>query len=66
MDELSRCAHCGEVIGVYEPLVVIEDSRVRRTSYAAEPHLADRHGPRYHHACYTAGQAGDGGREDTV
>ncbi len=35
-----RCAQCGEVLGTYEPLLLIEDGVARRTSFAAEPELA--------------------------
>jgi hypothetical protein len=33
------CTRCGEVIGVYEPMVVLEGEVARRTSLAAEPDL---------------------------
>jgi hypothetical protein len=42
--ERPVCARCGELLGVYEPLIVIDGSGVRRTSLAAEPELAIRHG----------------------
>jgi hypothetical protein len=47
-----RCRHCGEVIGVYEPLIVLIDGAARQSSLAAEPesHLAP--GEHYHAACY--------------
>ena len=35
-----QCCVCGDVIGVYEPLVVTGDGCVRRTSLAREPQLA--------------------------
>jgi hypothetical protein len=34
-----RCAICDDLIGVYEPALVIEDGLVRRTSLAREPLL---------------------------
>ncbi len=54
-DEIFSCAHCGDVIGMYEPLIVVEEHGARQTSRAAEPTLAfepDRH---YHRGCYPAG-----------
>jgi hypothetical protein len=44
------CQRCGEVIGVYEPLVVTESHRVRVTSRAAEPTLPAS-GVYSHHSC---------------
>jgi hypothetical protein len=55
-----RCLHCGEVIGVYEPMVVLVDGQARSTSRAAaeqdEEALA---GERYHHACYAQAHGQD-------
>ena len=34
-----RCALCNDAIGVYEPALVIENGRTRRTSLAREPLL---------------------------
>ena len=31
-----RCAHCADVIGVYEPLILAGDGEIRETSLAAE------------------------------
>lgn len=49
-----RCAHCGDVIGVYEPLVaIVDDGLVRETSRAAEPHLVlTARDAMYHSVCY--------------
>jgi hypothetical protein len=47
-----RCCRCGEVIGVYEPLVAVVDGRARETSRALEPDTAGRVGDCYHRACY--------------
>jgi len=53
-----RCDHCGVVIGVYEPLVmvqhgrVLQHGRVRETSRAKEPALPLRDTTYYHRACY--------------
>jgi len=52
--EPLRCAHCGDVIGVYEPLVALDDGRARETSLAAEAAHANGHGDCYHRACYDA------------
>jgi hypothetical protein len=52
MSKTLRCHRCGEVIGVYEPLVMLLDGRARETSRALEPATADRDGDCYHRACY--------------
>jgi hypothetical protein len=46
------CDHCSEVIGVYEPVVVVTDGEVRETSRAAEPSLGCQPAKRYHRSCY--------------
>jgi len=46
------CARCGEVIGVYEPLVEIMGELARHTSRAAEPEVCPSGTPCYHRACY--------------
>lgn len=51
MDEKLRCAHCGDVIGAYEPLVVLHDGRACDTS-KAEMDDGGRLGECYHRACY--------------
>jgi hypothetical protein len=48
---LPRCQRCGEIIGVYEPLVVGGASSWRTTSLAAEPELEDADVSRLHLAC---------------
>ncbi len=35
------CAHCGDRIGVYEPVVVVNGDSSRTTSLAREPQLSD-------------------------
>jgi hypothetical protein len=51
-----RCAGCGEVIGVYEPLVHVVDGIAHRTSRAADPQLAATQPDAcYHLACSEAG-----------
>lgn len=54
MSERLYCAHCGDVIGVYEPLVALADGRARETSVAAETLSADSAAACYHRACYDA------------
>ena len=39
LDSTPRCALCNDAIGVYEPALVIENGRPRRTSLAREPLL---------------------------
>jgi hypothetical protein len=51
-DRIFSCADCGDVIGIYEPLIVVEERGPRQTSRAAEPALADRPDSHYHRACY--------------
>ena len=49
------CAHCGDRIGVYEPVVVIAPDSRRTTSLANEPQLSERTGViLMHQACATA------------
>jgi hypothetical protein len=38
-DKRLHCPVCDDVIGVYEPVVVIDQSRARNTSLANEPSL---------------------------
>ena len=57
MDHPMKCEHCGDVIGVYEPLVLLNDGCVRTTSAAAEPHLGEMPGVLFHSACYTQSPA---------
>jgi len=47
-----RCAHCGVVIGAYEPLVILEEGGPRHTSVAAEPGLSKEECEHFHRACY--------------
>jgi hypothetical protein len=44
------CLYCGDVIGVYEPIVVVEHEGERETSLAREPELARRSGVLLVHA----------------
>lgn len=52
---LPRCCQCGEVIGMYEPMVVLAGSQSHTTSRAAHVH-SDQDGQIYHRACYTQAQ----------
>lgn len=48
-----RCDHCGDVIGSYEPLIVVIGAAARETSLTSEPTVHfDVRGERYHGACY--------------
>jgi len=48
------CAHCGDVIGVYEPLLLTGDGEVRVTSLAAERDVMLARAAHYHRDCYAA------------
>jgi hypothetical protein len=58
-----NCAGCGDVIGVYEPLVHVIGAMAHRTSRAADPELGHRSGLLYHAACAPLGGA-DCGSDD--
>jgi hypothetical protein len=49
------CEGCGDVIGVYEPLVAHSAESARTTSRAAEPALEATAAAYYHRDCYAAG-----------
>jgi hypothetical protein len=49
---LLTCEKCGDVIGMYEPVIVVVDGVARRTSQAAELTLASEPGKHYHRGCY--------------
>jgi len=49
MSDRVKCWHCGDVIGVYEPMIVLAEGEPRKTSRLREP---DAVGDRYHDACY--------------
>ena len=48
------CAHCGDVIGVYEPLILTGDGEIHETSLAAQRDVALARGAHYHRGCYAA------------
>jgi hypothetical protein len=54
MDGPLRCTHCGEVIGVYEPLIAISDGRAYETSLAAGAPGAGHKTGCFHRVCYDA------------
>jgi hypothetical protein len=51
-DDRLRCLLCGDVIGVYEPLIHVLDDAARHTSRAADPELYRAGGSHYHVDCY--------------
>jgi hypothetical protein len=52
MSGVLRCESCGELIGVYEPLVRVLDGRAHESSRLLEPQLTGRNGECFHRACY--------------
>jgi len=48
------CDRCGEVIGVYEPAVLVVNDRACNTSFAAEPTLLAQAGACFHRGCYSS------------
>ena len=48
-DQRLRCAVCEDVIGVYEPIMVLEDSQLRVTSWLNEPELGCDQVVMHHH-----------------
>lgn len=52
VNESLLCSGCGQVIGVYEPLVHVIAGVAHKTSRAADPHLAQSQADScYHLAC---------------
>jgi hypothetical protein len=47
-----HCRHCGDVIGVYEPLIVIVEGEAVQTSRAAAQGELAPAGPYYHASCF--------------
>ena len=62
MNMMLRCRHCGDVIGVYEPMIVQCDGRVRGTSRAVEPNVGGDASECYHRACYVHAHGEDPSR----
>jgi hypothetical protein len=59
MNRTLRCHHCEDVIGVYEPMIVLTDGQARNTSRAAEQDNGPLVGECYHHACNTQAHGQD-------
>lgn len=56
-DAFPRCAHCGGVIGVYEPAIHVVAGGAWTTSRAADPDLStDDDGLLYHAVCFELGR----------
>jgi len=55
-----RCTSCGDVVGTYEPAVLVADDHARPTSIAAEPGLDSTAGDLYHEACFRGASVTDG------
>ena len=53
-----RCRHCDDVIGVYEPMILVAPEARHETSVLAEPNLPPN-AECYHRDCYASGWAGD-------
>lgn len=53
----GTCAHCGDRIGVYEPVVVIAGQATRTTSLVKEPQLAEGNGIILMHQACAAGSS---------
>ncbi len=47
-----RCIHCRELIGVYEPIIILSGADARVTSRAAEPQLSHERSDCYHRHCW--------------
>ena len=62
---MVRCVWCGGVIGIYEPLVAVENERARTISVAAEPKLSTAEGLRYHGDCHAGAQPSGTGSQST-
>jgi hypothetical protein len=45
-----RCEHCDDVIGVYEPMTVVDQGQPRTTSRVIEPDVGELEC--YHALCY--------------
>jgi hypothetical protein len=63
MNQVLRCAHCGDVIGVYEPLVIVDQAGMRLSSRAAEPGLVGDLAEHYHRSCHETPRARDAGAD---
>ena len=52
-DQRLRCAICEDVIGVYEPFMVLDGSQLRQTSWLNEPDLGTDQIVMHHHCALT-------------
>jgi hypothetical protein len=50
--ETTRCRRCGDVIGVYEPMVLLLDDEAGMASGAAANRRIPVHAPRLHADCF--------------
>ena len=53
-----RCAHCQDILGAYEPLVVRTAEGIAETSFAAEPDLDVSAATLFHVACFDLARDG--------
>ncbi len=52
MHTTLRCKRCDDVIGVYEPMIVLDEGHARATARAAELDGTKLDGELYHPACW--------------
>jgi hypothetical protein len=57
-EEFLVCEFCGDRIGVYEPIVAIEDNDMRETAIAREPELWQKRPPVMHAHCARMSRSG--------
>ena len=48
----TRCRHCGDVIGAYEPMVMLSNGFAYKTSRARAGELVTEADECYHDLCY--------------
>ncbi|HET9102178.1 MAG TPA: hypothetical protein VFN55_02395 [Solirubrobacteraceae bacterium] len=46
-----RCTHCDQIIGFYEPMIVLSPSGPYEASFVADPELEAARLPRLHRGC---------------
>jgi hypothetical protein len=63
MSDPVRCDHCGDVIGVYEPLVTVRDGRRLETSLLNSPELGPAGGACWHRECFERRGGGSAARD---
>jgi hypothetical protein len=59
-DHRLRCAVCDDVIGFYEPVVILDDSGLRQTSLLNEPMLDAEQLAMHQHCAQSADPAPNG------